>query len=1047
MQYNVLGPIGLVHQDHFYGAGTAKEGAVLAILLMERGRAVSPQTLADRLWDEHPPEKYRSSLHAYVSRLRRRLREAGDLEDVITSDLAGYRMDVPVGQVDVHRFDLLVSQAQARAASDPQAARKLFRQAEALWKGEPLAGLPGAWADTIRRVLTDKRRTALLRRIELDLTTGGSADDAVAELTELASGRVDQRAAELLMTALDAAGRPGDALAVYRDVRERLRAETGTDPRPGLRMLHQRLLNGSAAQPAAAVLSVGLAGSPKQPGAVDPATPAPGLVDTLDPDPPHVAGREEDLSALVSAVAADLRPGTRGAVFAIDGLAGIGKTTLAVHAAHLLRSRCPDGALQVNLHTHDPHLPPLDPRQALTQLLEAIGTPWRELGRADTLPALAALWRMRTSGRRLLLVLDDAQDTAQIEALIPASAGTIVLVTSRRRLTGPPGIRQRTLGPLPDAAATEILAHITDRTLPDDDDLARFTRSCGGLALAITVAAGHLRSRPVWTVGDLVARLSTTSRALAEDPLTGPIHTAFAMSYQALSGPLRDLLRYIAAHPGPDIGLPAAAAMSGGDLADTDVRLDVLVDYRLLDHAGPHRYRVHDLLRQYILAQADEEESRDSQRGVDRAIAFYEAATARADHALHPRRRALHYPAASVAQDGVRLDTAEQARTWLDAEQLNLVAVTAWAAQVGRQGRIGLLPHVLAQHLDRRGLWQQALQQIELLLAAPESAWSDQGSETVRARLLTDRAGLFIRTDELDRALQAAHAALAIWDAYGDRYGQADALFQIGRAHCVAEHHDQAVQAFSTAAVLYESLGDLSRVAVTEDQWAVATFQQGHHDQAFAYANQALDVARRENDLAVICDVLINLGEMHRRVGAHREALACFQEAHTLSATLGDPLITAVLGNNIGAVYEHAGDHQRALVSCKAALNQFRALGDHRSEIDSLILLASAHTHLADHRAAFEDLRLATELAQRAHDQRRQFQAHFAAGSTHFAVGDTPRAIAAYSRALGIARQAAALLEQTQAHRALSELFTRLSKLGLAQEHRQQAEAIDRRIG
>lgn len=1029
MQYNVLGPVGMETRDRFHEAGTAKEQAILAILLMERGRAVSTLTLADRLWDEQPPEKFRETLQVYISRLRRRLREIGRQQaDVILNSRAGYRIDVPAGQVDVHRFDVLVSQAQSRVGTDPDAARKLFRQAESLWRGEPLAGLAGSWADTVRRILTDKRRTALLRRIELDLRTDGSADDAVAELTALASGPIDQRVTELLMLALDGAGRPGDALAVYRDIRDRLREETGTDPRPELRMLHQKLLNGSVQHPAAAK---------------DSNTPA--AVDTLDPDPPHVAGREDDISALVDALTTDLRTGNRAAVAAIDGLPGVGKTTLAVHVAHAIRSRCPDGALQINLHTHDPHLPPLDPRQALTQLLEAVGTPWRELGRADTLSALAALWRKRTGGRRLLLVLDDVRDAAQIEPLIPASAGTVVLITSRRRLAGRSGIRQHSLGPLSDAAATEILARITDRSVHDDDDLARFTQCCGGLALAITVAAGHLRSRPVWTVGDLAARLSTTSRALAEDPLTGPIHTAFAMSYQALSSPLRELLRYIAAHPGPDIGLPAAAAMSGGEVADTDIRLDALVDYRLLDQVGAHRYRLHDLLGQYILAQADEKESQDNRRGVSRAIAFYQAATARADHALHPRRRELHYPMESAPQEGVRLDIPEQARSWLDDERLNLAAVTTWAAKVGQAGEVGLLSHVLAQHLDRRGLWQQALHHIEQLLATP-TAFPDPDSDTVRARLLTDQAGLFIRIDELDQALRAAHSALAVWNTVDDHYGRADAQFQIGRAHYVAERHEQAVHAYRIASALYEGLGDLSRVATAEDQWAVATFLQGHHDEAFSRADHALGIARHQNDLPVVCDALINVGEMHRRVGHHREALACFQEAHTLSGTLGDPLVTAVLGNNIGAVYEHAGDHQRALTSFQAALEQFRAIGDHRGEIDSLILLASAHTHLADHQAAFEDLRQATALAHRTHDQRRQSQVHLASGSTHSAAGDAPRAIADYHRALGVARQAAAFLEQTQAHRALSELFTRMGKHSLAQEQQEQAEAIDRQL-
>ena len=1021
MQYTVLGPVGFRSRDHFHAAGTAKEQSVLAILLMERGRAVSARTLADRLWDDHPPPQFRATLQAHISRLRRRLRESGQQNEVIASSQAGYRIDVPADQVDVHCFDLLVSRAQARATQDPLSARESLRQAEALFHGEPLAGLSGTWAETIRRILTDKRRTVLLRRLELDLQTGGSPDEAVAELTELASGsRVDQRVIELLMIALDRAGRPDDALALYQDVRVRLRDEAGTYPRAELRMLHQRLLNGSAQHPPAA--------------SAQPITPR--AVDTLDPDPPYVAGREQELAAILAAVGTDLQAGKRGATFAIDGLAGIGKTTVALQAAHLLRSRCPDGALQINLHSHDPHLPPLDPRQALTQLLDAIGTPWRELGRADTVPALAALWRRRTSGRRLLILLDDVSDTAQIELLIPATAGTIVLLTSRRRLTGTPGNRQYTLGPLPDTAATALLSHITDRALPQDEDLVRFTRCCGGLALAITVAAGHLRSRPVWTVGDLVSRLSTTSQSLADDPLTGPIHTAFAMSFQTLGSTLRDLLGYIAAHPGPDIGLPTAAAMSGASLADTDVRLDALVDHRLLDQTGAHRYRLHDLLRQYVLAQADEQQSLDNQRGADRAVAFYEAAAARADHALHPRRRELLYPAPSAPVEGVNLDTSEQARTWLDTESLNLSAVIARSVQLGRGRQVGLLPHALAQHLDRRGRWHQALQHVNDLLAGPDADSPGAEPDTVKACLLTDQARLFIRVGQWDKALQSAEAALAIWNAGDDRYGQADAYIQLGRAHAAAERYTEAIQTYRTAAALYETLGDHSRVAVAQDHWATMAFELGHQDEAFCLGRQALDIARQQNDLEVICDALINLGEMYRRTDQNGEALTCFQEARTLSGTLGDPLISAVLNYNIGAIYAHAAEYHRALVSFEDALERFRELGDQRSEIDCLIPVATAHTRLGDHEAAFKELRLGAELAEQTRDQSRQVQVRLALGEAYAAIGDSRQAISTYESALKIAEQLAAVSEQDQAHRALSELYTKLDMHDQAQGHR-----------
>jgi DNA-binding SARP family transcriptional activator/tetratricopeptide (TPR) repeat protein len=1027
MQYTVLGPVGFRSDDRFQAAGNPKEQGVLAILLMERGRAVSAQMLADRLWDEHPPQQFRSTLQAHISRLRRRLRETGLLTEVIASNQAGYRIDVPADHVDVHHFDLLVSRAQARVGVDPRSARTLLRQAEALWSGEPFAGLGGMWVETIRRILTDKRRTVLLRRLELDLQTGGDADEAVAELTGLASGsRIDQRVIELLMIALDGAGRTDDALALFHDTRNRLREEAGTDPRPELRTLHQRLLNGPV----------------KQQPPVPERRSAPETVDTLNPDPPYVAGREEELATILAAVAADLRSGKRGSVMAIEGLPGVGKTTLALQAAHLLRSRCPDGALQINMHSHDPHLPPLNPQQALTQLLDAIGTPWRELGRADTLVALQALWRKRTNGRRLLVLLDDVSDAAQIELLLPPTAGMIVLITSRRRLTGLPDSHQFALGLLPDSAATALLAHITDRTLPHDDDLVRFTRCCGGLALAITVAAGHLRSRPVWTVGDLVDRLSTTSQSLADDPLTGPIHTAFAMSYQTLSNPLRDLLRYLAAHPGPDIGLPAAAAMSGAALADADIRLDALVDHRLLEHTSAHRYKLHDLLSQYILAQSDEQQNMDNRRGVDRAIAFYQTAAARADHALHPRRRELRYPVASAPVAGVDLDTPEQARLWLDSEDPNLSAVITWSVRLGCGRQVGLLPHVLAQHLDRRGNWPQALQLIEQLLAAPDTDSPYDQPDTVKARLLTDHAGLSFRACRYEDALQSGQTALAIWKADDDRYGQADAHIQIGRAHDAAGHRDQAIDAFRTAAALYESLGDLSRVAVAEDQWAVTAFEQGHPDEAIARGGHALETARRQNDLPVICDVLINLGEMYRRVDENGEALACFQEARTLSGTLGDPLNTASLDVNIAAVYERAGNHRRALASMQAALQKFRQLGDHRNEIESHILLATVHTSLGHHDAAFEELRNAAELAAQTHDQLRLFQVRLAEGRTHSATGDARRAVDAYKSALAIARQTTALPEQASAHRALSELYASLDMHDHAQRHLQQAEAI-----
>ncbi|MFD0635430.1 AfsR/SARP family transcriptional regulator [Catenulispora yoronensis] len=1026
MQYKLLGPVGLRHQERFELAGSPKEQAVLAALLMERGRAVPTQTLADRLWDDEPPAAFRSTLQAYVSRLRRRLREAGETGQVITGGPAGYRIDIPVAHVDVHCFDMLISQAQSHVASNPTAAQELFRQAETLWSGEPLAGLNGSWARTVRRILTDKRRASMLRRIELDLQQGASAAEAVLELSELAeANRTDERIAALLMTALDNDGRTADALAVYREMRKKLQEQTGTGPRPELRMLHQRLLNGSAPhKPAAAPQQ-----SPQQP------------IDTVDPGPDFVSGRDDDLQVLISAVTADLAAAGRGARFALDGLAGIGKTALVLQAADLLRSRCPDGALQINLHAHDHHLPPLDSREALTQLLDALGTPSHELGRADTVPALTALWRKHTSGRRLLLVLDDVQDAAQIEPLIPPAPGTITLITSRRRLTGLPGLRQHTLAPLSDEASAALLAHITGRTLTRDEDLDRYTRSCGGLALAITLTAGHLLSRPVWTVGDLVARFSMTSQALADDPLTGPIHTAFAMSYRALDETLQDLLYDIAAHPGPDIGLPAAAAMARAGLPDTDARLDALVDHRLLEHTGAHRYRLHDLLRQYMLTQRERKHGEAVLAGVVRAITFYSDGAARADHAQNPRRRALNYPTASQSRDGLPLDTPEQARRWLDEEYLNLATLINWGAQPGQERQVGLIAHVLAHHLDRRGRWHQALDHIKQALTTTSSI--DPAADTITARLLTDQAGLYARADDLGHALDTAHAALSLWTVSDDHYGLADTYFQIGRIHDFTGRLDQAIAAFRTAAELYRGLGDSNRVAAAENLWAVAAFQTGHREQALALCGHALDLARHDNDLATICDILICLGEMHRQAGHQAQALAYTHEARNLSGTLDDPLVIATVGNNLGAIYQHAGDHHRALASFEIALEQFRTISNHRGEVDCLIYMANSHTHLADHQTALAKIRSAAVLAETTHDTLLQAQVRLTEGDSRRATNNVLQAINAYQHALDLALQAGALVEQSKAHHALSTMFTTAGSPGRAAEHLESGLAID----
>ncbi|NUR63416.1 MAG: tetratricopeptide repeat protein, partial [Catenulispora sp.] len=938
----------------------------MAILAMEAGNVVSAQSLADRLWDREPPRTARESLQVYISRLRRRLREACGDGLIASTSAGGYRLDVPSEDIDAKRFLQLFHQGTSIRSTEPLVASSLLRRAEKLWRGEPLAGIEGRWAETTRRVLLAHRRNATLTRIELELRMENPGEDLIGELTELTGeAHTDQKAVSLLMSALDAAGRTEEALTTFHSARMRLQ-KLGIEPRPELRATHQQILRGTThTQPS------GSAGN------------SPWIPDTLDPDPPHLAGRDADLAELVDRIGDDLRLRSGPALFALDGMPGIGKTALAVRAAHKLRSRFPDGYLQINLRTHHPSQPPVTARDALVQVLDDIATPSRHMARADSTDALAALWRRRTSGRRLLLLLDDVADSEQIEALLPTAPGSVVLLTSRRRLSGLPGLRQHTLQPLSDAAAGELLSAIVGRDLPDlHQSLEQFARRCGGLPLAMTVAAAYLRTRPTWALADLNDRLVAAQARSTADQLNSRVYAAFAVSFHALAEDLRTVLCLLAAHPGQDITTDAVAALTGTDPATADLALEALLEQHLIEETGPHRYRMHDLMREYVLTElAQRHSSKDTDAALGRLLAFYGATALSADRAIHPRRRPAAEPT-TVPGNVPTFDTPGTARTWLRSEWPNLDAINALAQQRGWHDRAPLLPMILAEHLDRLGDWAKAL---DILQQAMENHADQADQDTHRtdataARLLTDLAAARIRTGELDLGQSYAHRALDAWIECDDRYGQADAWVQIGRAHWHARQPSQAIPAYERAAALYDELGDIGRRTVAEDHLSIQMFELGRHAEAITLSRQALATARRTGDPALEYGVLTNLGEMYREAGQIDQALHYFQQAKPIVETLGDPQNIAVLASNIGAVHSERGEHQAAQTSFQTALNLFQALGDHRNEIDTLVNLAEAHTHRGDHRTAFQHLEHASHLAASIHDPLRQARIQLATG-------------------------------------------------------------------
>lgn len=1029
MRFKMLGgPIEIEHASRSLPAGSVKEQYVMAILLMDAGRTVALSSIAERLWGDKVPNNAKGNIQSYVSRLRGRIGKAGgDGRRVIAGASGGYRLNVSADDIDAKKFELLFHRARAARKGDPSRARGLLQEAESLWRGDPIASMAGQWADTTRQQLAELKHAAALLRIELDLELGTPAEDLVSELTVLAgAAHTDEKVVSLLMSALATAGRTEDALAAFQTARSRL-VERGLRPGQELHVSHQRILSGNPLPQTPAV-----ARSPAKPP------------DILDRDLRHLAGRDVDLEELLARVADDLRSGSGPVLYALDGMPGIGKTALAVRAAHLLGPRCPDGWLQINLRTYRPQHR-VGAREALKQLLHVTRAPAADIERADSVDGLATLWRHHTSRRRVLLVLDDVADAEQVEPLIPTSAGSIVLLTSRRSLSGLPGLRQHTMGTLSDTAVREMLATIVSRELPDlAGGLDQFTRHCGGLPLAVSVAAAFLNKHPTWTLTDLNHRLSVSRLGSGGDELSAQVHAAFSMSFVALPRQLQTLLCLVAAHPGPDIEPLAAAALAGLGPGVATLALENLKEHCLIEETGPNRYRLHDLLREYALAQtAGLLGPDDVEAALRRLLDAYVASVTAADRAIRPHRSATSGALGGVAHPG--FPSPGDARAWLDAEQANLRAVNTLAHERGWHRQAVMVPMVLAEHLDRRGEWRSAVGILHRALDARAAEGPAEPGDTTTARLLTDLAAAHIRVDELDEALDYAERALDTWTRAGNRHGLADTWLQIGRLHKRARRPHQAITALKEAVALYAELGELERLATAEDHLSTQLFDLGHHSEAFALGWHVVETAREIGDPALVCDVLTNLGERYSVAGQPRQALVHFRQAAELLGASADPQNAAVLANNIGAAHAALGEYAIAKASYHKALELHEGLDDPGNQTDVMINLAEAHTNCGDHPAALEQLSKAFRLVAALRDPLRHSRIHRVTGDTHRNQGRLDDALASYRIAVEQADRAEAPMDQARALRAIGDVL-RLRQDPEADRYTLQADLLEQRL-
>jgi DNA-binding SARP family transcriptional activator/tetratricopeptide (TPR) repeat protein len=791
--------------------GSPKVRTLLAALLLESGRVVSVESLKDALWGGAPPVSAQASLHNHVTRLRRLLDEPERLRAVPP----GYLLRVDQGELDVDVFDARVAEARAaHARQDWPAVARACTAALALWRGTPLSGLPadlGGYALVQR--LEEARLLLLEWRHDAELAVGGARLTAlIPELAALVAGHPLREAYHRqLMLALHRTGRQAEALAVHRDLRSRLIEELGVEPGPAVREAHVEVLRGRGGtaaardreerrggheQPAAGArraeetgVDAAAAGDGEPAvAAVSPSEEVPAWRQTPRPaqlpaPPAHFTGRADVRRALRQALTE--RPAPAPAVAVISGMAGVGKSALALHVAHALRERFPDGQLYVDLHGATPGMTPLSSAQALAALLRDLGAEPRNI--PEHADAAAALLRSLLAPARLLLVLDDAAHAAQVRPLLPAGPGCAVIVTSRSPLAALDGARRFPLGPLTGEDSAALLRAVSGREgLDAGHALVELT---GGLPLALRVVAARLAARRALTPDVLAGQLAATGGRLHHleyDDLS--VRRSLAVAHDALAAAEREAdrdaalaLRHIGALDLPTYGAPLVARLTGTDERRAEAALDRLVDVALLEETAYGRYTPHDLVRDFARELADARTDGASPSPMDQdpdliALRWYAAAAERVlvrvvepgldqEDRLRPTSAQPAEHAADVAALPL-FESAEQAFAWAEMELENVVALVERNADTGdlrKAARLSALVRLFFPYVQRRG----RVAEMEVLGQAGLGAARRLKDSAAEAYALGDLAGLHFLTGRQNDALALTDQALEIWRRLG----------------------------------------------------------------------------------------------------------------------------------------------------------------------------------------------------------------------------------------------------------------------------------------
>ncbi|MEV4974949.1 AfsR/SARP family transcriptional regulator [Streptomyces scopuliridis] len=886
LRFSVLGPVRAWRGGEPVPPGSPQQRALLAALLLRDGRTATAGELIDALWGVEPPSQALAAVRTYASRLRKKLSPG-----VLVTEAGGYAVRNRPDLLDLNVAQELATDAEkARAAGDRNQARALLNKSLGLWDGEALASVPGPYAETQRARLEEWRLQLTETRLDLDLEVGCHAE-AVSELTVLTAAHpLRERLRELLMLALYRSGRQAEALAVYADTRRLLAEDLGVDPRPELSQLQQRILQADAelARP------------------VEESVPAhtflrPAQLPATVPDFTGRVSFVRELGKRLSTV-----EGSVMAVSALAGIGGVGKTTLAVHVAHAARTSFPDGQLYVDLQGAGTRA--AEPENVLGSFLRALGTP--DTAIPDSLDERSALYRSALDGRRILVLLDNARDAAQVRPLLPGTEGCAALVTSRVRMVDLAGAHLVDLDVMSPEEALQLFTRIVgeERVSAERKAALDVVAACGFLPLAIRIAASRLAARRTWTVSVLAAKLADERRRLDELQAGDlAVKATFELGYGALDRAQARAFRLLGLADGPDLSLAAAAAVLDLPLHDAEDLLESLVDTSLLESAAPGRYRYHDLVRLYARACAERDEQPPSEReaALSRLLDFYLATAANVYALERPGDRLVDH-LEPTSYEGLSFTSRHDAQDWLYAEANCLLAFVRQCS-----GALTL----------RRA--------VDLLWACVDLAESGANSKQY------EEAAAVLR--------EAAHTA-------GDQRAEARALVVLANVHQLVGRFEEADSEAGQAHRLAEAAQDPLPSCWAANARGVIALFQGRHAEGEKYLTRSLERFRAAGDRAGEASALCNLSRIRLATGRTSSAVALAQQGIDIYDGLGHSLRGANGRYALGLALTQAGQLGDAAQRLHEALVVFR---DSRQRLwEGMTLCRLAEADLEGHKPA-----------------------------------------------------------------------------------------------